>query len=310
MRLVAITAALLLIINALALATDQSMAEACTTDWSARWVSQSTSEVMVRPGQQIQATISYQNMGCQYWSFNRIAKMGTWNPEPGVNQASPLGGGGAGCPVSTGWQECNRVWQSQQSVPPGTYAGFTFNMFSPYNSPGSHRLYMRPVIDGVTWMEDYGVWWQIDTPFEDNGSGCWTSGGPTTVGRYPTSIQWTECTTLLLTYDNHNQNVLKAGGQNQGGCVVYNSLISSQIASGSVNYHSPSTNWGSVYSSGPANHYGCTYQVWGGLDTRNNPIPVRNIGEGWLSVSIHSSWLCTSCNPSSMQRDHDYYTSY
>jgi hypothetical protein len=28
-------------------------------------------------------------------------------------------------------------------------------------TPGTYRLYLRPLVEGATWMEDYGVFWLV-----------------------------------------------------------------------------------------------------------------------------------------------------
>jgi hypothetical protein len=46
--------------------------------------------------------------------------------------------------------------QSESVVAPGTTGTFTFQIRAP-STPGTYAIHLRPVIDGVTWLEDYGV---------------------------------------------------------------------------------------------------------------------------------------------------------
>jgi hypothetical protein len=46
-------------------------------------------------------------------------------------------------------------------VAPGAVGSFTFQIRAP-STPGTYAIYLRPVIDGVTWMEDDGVFLFVD----------------------------------------------------------------------------------------------------------------------------------------------------
>jgi hypothetical protein len=46
--------------------------------------------------------------------------------------------------------------QDAASVPPGATSSFTFAIRGV--TPGTFSIHLRPVIDGVTWMEDQGVY--------------------------------------------------------------------------------------------------------------------------------------------------------
>ena len=51
--------------------------------------------------------------------------------------------------------------QSQGVVAPGEVASYPFELVGPA-TPGIYRVYFRPVLDGITWMEDQGVFWLVD----------------------------------------------------------------------------------------------------------------------------------------------------
>ncbi|MCX6809682.1 MAG: hypothetical protein NTZ65_02975, partial [Candidatus Berkelbacteria bacterium] len=57
-----------------------------------------------------------------------------------------------------------RVYLQEDSVAPGGTGHFTFWMKNDNVSPGTHREYFRLVADGITWMEDYGIYWEINVP--------------------------------------------------------------------------------------------------------------------------------------------------
>jgi glucose/arabinose dehydrogenase len=59
--------------------------------------------------------------------------------------------------LNAGWLSPDRVAaQTEASVAPGQTATFTFQLKAP-SAAGTYQLHLRPVIDGVTWLEDEGV---------------------------------------------------------------------------------------------------------------------------------------------------------
>jgi hypothetical protein len=129
----------------------------------AQWYGQSGYPTLC-PGQRSTATVAYYNSGSQGWVSGRlgeVAYLGTWDPEPGQDRASPLGGDGTQGSPSTGWPRYNRIaLQPAPYVGPGQVAWFQFTIQAPL-TPGYYRLYLRPLIEGATWMEDFGVFWYV-----------------------------------------------------------------------------------------------------------------------------------------------------
>ncbi|HEU5288231.1 MAG TPA: carboxypeptidase-like regulatory domain-containing protein, partial [Candidatus Limnocylindria bacterium] len=116
------------------------------------------------PGGQLPATVAYKNSGARGWVSGRmgeVAYLGTWSPEPGQDRASPLGGDGTLGSPNTGWPRYNRI-----AIQPAAYVGpdqvswFQFTVQAPM-TPGTYRLYLRPLVEGAQWMEDYGVYWLV-----------------------------------------------------------------------------------------------------------------------------------------------------
>ena len=133
----------------------------------AAWYGQSGYPTLC-PGQISRAVVAYYNSGSIGWygDLGTAAFLGTWNPEPGQDQPSLIGGDGTHGSPNTRWPGYNRP-----AVPPligryGAYVGpnqvawFQFTVKAPPTS-GTYRLYIRPLIEGVQWMEDYGVYWQV-----------------------------------------------------------------------------------------------------------------------------------------------------
>lgn len=129
----------------------------------AAWYGQS-GYMRLCPGGTARATLAYYNSGSRGWVAGRmgeVAYLGTWQSEPGQDQPSTLGGDGQLGSPATGWPRFNRIaMQPAQYVGPGQVAWFQFNLQAPF-LPGTYRLYVRPLIEGATWLEDIGVFWQV-----------------------------------------------------------------------------------------------------------------------------------------------------
>jgi hypothetical protein len=129
----------------------------------AAWYGQS-GYMRLCPGDAATATLAYYNSGSFGWVAGRmgqVAYLGTWANEPGQDQPSILGGDGQLGSPATGWPRFNRIAvQPALYVGPGQVAWFQFALRAPAN-PGTYRLYVRPLIEGATWLEDIGVFWQV-----------------------------------------------------------------------------------------------------------------------------------------------------
>jgi hypothetical protein len=135
----------------------------------AAWYGQSGYPTLC-PGERSTAVVAYYNSGSAGWVRGRMGEMaflGTSDPSPGQDQASALGGDGQLGSPATGWPRYNRVAaQPADYVGPGQVAWFQFTIQAP-QSPGTYKLYIRPLIEGATWMEDYGVFWQVTVKDSD-----------------------------------------------------------------------------------------------------------------------------------------------
>jgi hypothetical protein len=115
-------------------------------------------------GDRATATVAFYNSGSRGWVGGRmgeVAYLGTWNPEPGQDRASNLGGDGTSGSPATGWPRFNRLaGQPAAYVGPNQVAWFQFAVVAP-QTPGTYRIALRPLIEGAQWMEDYGVFWVV-----------------------------------------------------------------------------------------------------------------------------------------------------
>lgn len=119
------------------------------------------------PGDTMTATVAMNNSGSAGWVkgvLGQVGYLGTWNPTPGQDQPSVLGGDGQLGSPNTGWPRYNRVAQQPADyVGPNQVAWFQFSVKAP-STPGTYTLYIRPLIEGAQWMEDFGIYWQITVP--------------------------------------------------------------------------------------------------------------------------------------------------
>lgn len=129
----------------------------------AAWFGQS-GYMSLCPGTESTATVAYYNTGSRGWVGARpgeTAYLATWNRTPGQDRSSILGGDGTQGSPDTGWPRFNRLAvQPAPYVGPGQVAWFQFRVRAP-TTPGRYSVALRPVIEGATWMEDYGVFWYV-----------------------------------------------------------------------------------------------------------------------------------------------------
>ena len=116
------------------------------------------------PGGLLTGIVRYYNSGSRGWVLGRMgdaAYLGTWNPEPGQDRPTKLGGDGQLGSPNTGWPRYNRVAVPTTAwVGPGQVAWFSFTLQAPA-TPGTYRLSIRPLVEGSAWLEDYGVFWYV-----------------------------------------------------------------------------------------------------------------------------------------------------
>jgi hypothetical protein len=129
----------------------------------ASWYGQSGYPTLC-PGERSTSVVAFYNSGSRGWVSGRmgeVAYLGTWNGDPGQDEPTVLGGNGEMGSPQTGWPRFNRVaMQPSDYVGPAQVAWFQFTIQAP-SRPGFYRLYIRPLVEAATWMEDAGVYWQV-----------------------------------------------------------------------------------------------------------------------------------------------------
>jgi hypothetical protein len=145
------------------------------------WVDQS-SVPFLQPAATAQVTLKFRNSGTKTWtrgvSGSQVA-LGVRNDDTSF---SAIG-------MNAGWPSPNRVAiQNEASVAPGGTASFTFTVKAPF-SAGTVKLPLRPVIDGVAWLEDQGVFVPVSTVVDYHSSWASQSNYPTLrVGEVSTAL--------------------------------------------------------------------------------------------------------------------------
>jgi uncharacterized protein YkwD len=119
------------------------------------WTSQTTVPAM-QPAATTQATLLFRNTGTKTWTRGLAGSQVALGVNGDSGTFSALG-------MNVGWPSANRVAvQNEASVGPGSVASFTFSLRAPV-AAGTVRIPLRPVIDGVAWLEDQGVFVPVTT---------------------------------------------------------------------------------------------------------------------------------------------------
>lgn len=113
------------------------------------WVDQ-TALPALQPAATQAVTLRFRNSGTKTWTKGVAGSQVALGINGDNTTFAALG-------MNVGWPSANRVAvQTESAVPPGGIASFTFVVKAPF-SGGLVRIPLRPVIDGVAWLEDQGV---------------------------------------------------------------------------------------------------------------------------------------------------------
>ena len=119
------------------------------------WTSQTQVPAM-QPASTSQVTLLFRNTGTKTWTRGLAGSQVALGVNGDSGAFSAMG-------MNVGWPSANRVAvQNEGSVGPGAIASFTFTVKAPF-SAGTVRIPLRPVIDGVAWLEDQGVFVPVTT---------------------------------------------------------------------------------------------------------------------------------------------------
>src|SRR6266566_5000448 len=153
----------------------------------AAWVDQSPWPTL-RPGATVSYTIHFRNTGDTTW--NRGSPFRQVNLAVGGDSTALADAG-----MAVGWLSANRVaTTSEATVAPNAIGTFTFTLRAP-STPGTYRLPLHPVLEGVQHLEDEGVFVLVvsDPGFHS----AWVSQSP-----YPTLQPGQVSTPLTIVFRN------------------------------------------------------------------------------------------------------------
>lgn len=124
------------------------------------------------PGSSTSLTVKFQNTGSATWQKGVTGSQANLGLNGDTLAFASLG-------MNDGWLSGNRLATTvENTVAPGQTGTFTFNVRAPA-IPGTYRLPLRPVIEGVTWMEDAGVFMVIVSESSYHSKWASQSGYPT-----------------------------------------------------------------------------------------------------------------------------------
>src|SRR5712691_2731491 len=119
------------------------------------YVSQTTVPSL-QPAATSNVTVQFRNSGTRTWTKGVVGSqiaLGVLNDSIAYTAMG----------MNAGWPSPNRVaLQNEGSVPPGAVASFSFGVAAPF-AAGTVALPLRPVVDGVAWLEDEGVFVPVTT---------------------------------------------------------------------------------------------------------------------------------------------------
>lgn len=121
--------------------------------YSAEYVGQSASSLSLTSGQTATVWVDFKNSGNTIWrsSGDTMAKLGTAR---NLDRQSVF--------YDSSWLSPNRAATFLQAeVKPGEVARFTFVVRAPDRVGENFKEYFRPVIEGVAWLPDLGVYFDI-----------------------------------------------------------------------------------------------------------------------------------------------------
>src|SRR3989440_2841460 len=153
----------------------------------AAWVDQSPWPVL-RPGAAVAYMIHFRNTGTETWQRGVAGRQVNLGVSGDSTAAADAG-------MAMGWLSANRVaTTAETTVAPNAIATFTFTLRAP-STPGTYRLALHPVLEGVQHLEDEGVFVLV---VSDAGyHSAWVSQSP-----YPTLQPGQVSTPLTIVFRN------------------------------------------------------------------------------------------------------------
>ncbi len=157
---------------------DQVYWDVTVANHEAAWAGQNFGSKQVEPGESIQLEVKLRNSGQTTWRRDgqTPVRLGTSRAKdrlPAFIREDTSGGN------PSGWTNPNRIGMVESTVAPGEIGTFRFWYTVPTSvKPGSYREYFQPVHENVRWMNDLGIYFDINVSSQ---KAAWAgqSGNPT-----------------------------------------------------------------------------------------------------------------------------------
>jgi len=131
-------------------------------------IHQSSYPSTLAPGETTNVWIEVKNTGSATW-YNDVAptiRLGSGSAYGAANQQRDYD---SEFYDSASWLSMNRpVQMLHPEIRPGWHTRFQFNIKAP-STAGVYKAYFTPVADGLTWMKDIGIYWQLTVAGEGTG---------------------------------------------------------------------------------------------------------------------------------------------
>jgi len=136
-----------------------SKASAALGDYDYQYIEQSAYPDSMQPGESTLVWIKIKNTGRLSWygTGNNITRLGSGSQYGNMNQKRDY----LSEFYNGQWKSGNRPANvGSDEVKPGEETTFAFNITAPLQE-GLYKAYFTPVVDGITWMKDIGIYWEI-----------------------------------------------------------------------------------------------------------------------------------------------------
>lgn len=121
-----------------------------------QFVAQNAYPTALNRGDAYQFQVVVKNSGTTIWTRG-VVNLATNRAQDRVSVFAREGTTGA----VSGWSSPNRISMVETSVAPGADATFTFWMKNTNVGAGTYREYFRLVADGIGWLDDLGIYWDV-----------------------------------------------------------------------------------------------------------------------------------------------------
>jgi len=135
-------------------------ADAAAKPFDYELIYQSPYPAVMNMGQVANVWIEVKNTGTVTWKgtgIENVVRLGSGSKYGASNQQRDYSSEFA----NGDWLSANRTTNIMHpEIKPGWNTRFQFNIKAP-NTPGTYKAYFTPVVEGVEWMKDIGIYWQI-----------------------------------------------------------------------------------------------------------------------------------------------------